>query len=151
MRATGSRRFAMRVLLVVATAVLVSSFAPSTASAATPDREMVSLINKARAAAGVKPLAFNTTLSKYAVRHSRVMASQNVLHHNKALASQLKHLPWRIIGENVGVGPSIAALHPAFMASPSHRRNVLDRRFTKVGIGVVNGGGRTWVTVIFYG
>jgi uncharacterized protein YkwD len=150
MRARG-RGMATKLLLVLAMSVAIGTLAPAHAEAASPDREMVSLINKSRAAARLKPLSLNTTLSKYAARHSNVMASQDLLHHNKSLARQLKHLPWRILGENVGVGPSIASLHPAFMASPSHRRNVLDRRFNKVGVGVVVRNGRTWVTVVFYG
>jgi uncharacterized protein YkwD len=131
--------------------VAIGTLAPAHAEAASPGREMASLINKARAAARLKPLSLNITLSKYAARHSNVMATQDLLHHNRALGRQLRHLPWRSLGENVGVGPSIASLHPAFMASPGHRRNILDRRYKKVGVGVVVRDGLTWVTVVFYG
>jgi uncharacterized protein YkwD len=32
-----------------------------------------------------------------------------------------------------------------------HRRNILDERFRKVGVGVVVRDGRDWVTLFFYG
>jgi uncharacterized protein YkwD len=37
------------------------------------------------------------------------------------------------------------------MDSPVHRRNILDERFRKVGVGVVSRDGRDWVTLFFYG
>ena len=38
-----------------------------------------------------------------------------------------------------------------FMASPPHRRNILNREFDHLAVGVVESGGNVWVTVIFYG
>ena len=37
------------------------------------------------------------------------------------------------------------------MDSPVHRRNILDARFRKVGVGVVLRDGTAWVTLFFYG
>ena len=49
------------------------------------------------------------------------------------------------MGENVGIGPNVGAIHQAFLASPEHYRNLADPVFTHVGIGVfVDGAGRTW-------
>jgi uncharacterized protein YkwD len=79
------------------------------------------------------------------------MAGSDNLHHNPNLSKELASMSWRILGENVGVGATIRSLHTAFMNSPSHRSNVLGRRYRLVGIGVVYSGGRTWVTVVFYG
>jgi len=39
----------------------------------------------------------------------------------------------------------------AFMGSALHRRNILNREFEHVAIGVVESDGNFWVTVIFYG
>ena len=44
---------------------------------------------------------------------------------------------WRWVGENVGYGPDVATVHAAFMNSPAHKANILDRDYTEVGIGAV--------------
>jgi uncharacterized protein YkwD len=41
-------------------------------------------------------------------------------------------------------------MQDAFMASPPHRQNSLNRSFTHVAIGVVRHVGYLWVTVFFY-
>ena len=44
------------------------------------------------------------------------------------------------------------ALHDAFMDSPPHRRNELNRVYRYVGVGMAVGAdGRIWVTVLFLG
>jgi uncharacterized protein YkwD len=59
---------------------------------------------------------------------------------------------WRILGENIGVGSSMETLHDAFMDSPPHRRNELNRVYRYVGVGMARGAdGRIWVTVLFLG
>jgi uncharacterized protein YkwD len=37
------------------------------------------------------------------------------------------------------------------MNSPSHRANILNRRFRHVAVGTVRRDGTLWVTVFFYG
>ena len=56
---------------------------------------------------------------------------------------------WVRVGENVGEGGSIAALHDAFVASPLHHKNLVDPDFESVGVGVVVEGGRIWVVENF--
>ena len=46
---------------------------------------------------------------------------------------------------------TLPTLETAFMNSPVHRENILNRRFTHVGIGVAHVNGAYWVTVTFYG
>jgi uncharacterized protein YkwD len=121
------------------------------ASASAPVRTMRSLINGTRSLHRLIGLRLNDRLNTVARRHSARMASSDNLHHNPRLAKELASMSWRIIGENVGVGATVQTLHKAFMNSPSHRSNVLGRRYRLVGIGVVLSGGRTWVTVVFYG
>ena len=56
---------------------------------------------------------------------------------------------WVRIGENVGVGGSIAALHDAFVKSRLHYENLVEPDFDSIGVGVVVRGGRIWVTENF--
>jgi uncharacterized protein YkwD len=140
-----------RLGLILSVVMLLGFMAPKHADATTsPERYMVSLINRARHSSGRAALGLNNTLSNYARKHSATMAS-TYLHHNLSLEKWLRKWNWRILGENVGVGPSISVLHTAFMRSPSHKANIMDRRFRNIGVGVVSKGGRLWVTVIFRG
>ena len=132
--------------------LLLGFLAPKQADATTSsERYMAYLINKARASHDRNALRINDSLSNYARKHSRTMAAKNKLYHNPYLASWLKDWSWTILGENVGVGGSVLSLHKAFMASPSHRANNLNRRYRNIGVGIVSSGGRLWVTVIFRG
>lgn len=108
----------------------------------------VSKINGARRSAGRPSLSVRSDLSSVAYRHSQRMARGNNLHHNPNLGSHVSN--WQAVGENVGRGGDVASLHRAFMNSPSHRANILDRDYTEVGVGVVvDGNGIMWVTEVF--
>lgn len=147
-----NRAFA-RVAVLLSLVVLVGLVAPKHAEASTSssERYMASLMNRARTSHGRAALTLNSSLSDYARRWSATMASKNRLYHNASLAIWLRNWSWRILGENVGVGPSVKSLYVAFMNSPPHRANILDRRFRNVGVGIAVRDGRTWVTVIFRG
>jgi uncharacterized protein YkwD len=146
-------RGVVRLAVLLSLLLLVGLVAPRHAEATTTaaERRMASLINHARTSHGRSALRLNSSLSDYARRWSATMASKNRLYHNASLATWLRNWNWRILGENVGVGGSVPQLHVAFMNSPPHRANIMDRRFRNVGVGVVVRNGRTWVTVIFRG
>ena len=46
-----------------------------------------------------------------------------------------------VIAENIAVGASPPIIHGGWMDSPGHRKNILDPRFTSVGIAAVHGPG----------
>ena len=61
-----------------------------------------------------------------------------------------------LVGENIArtnVEESwvTSVIWQSWMASPGHRENILDPRFTMAGIGVVNVGGWYYVSVVFLG
>ena len=156
MRATQRRgrasSFAVGSLLVLA--LLASGVATDhTRAAASTDsvRQMLSLTNEDRSQHDRRALQLNARISRYAERHSHAMAAAGELFHTPNLADRLQGLDWSLGGENVGVGASLADLQDAFMASPPHRRNILERRFDHAAIGIVQSDGSFWVTVIFYG
>ena len=118
----------------------------------TPRQQMLSLTNQSRVDHGARRLKLNTRLSKMAARHSRQMAAKSSLFHTENIPRELRHWKWSVWGENVGMTTdSLPALEQAFMNSPVHRQNILNRRFTHVGIGVAHVNGAYWVTVTFYG
>jgi uncharacterized protein YkwD len=107
------------------------------------------LINQARWHAGRSGLTYSVLLSQRARAHSALMASKGTIFHTTNLAGVFRGFSWTIGGENVGMGPSMDALHTAFMLSPHHRENNLDPRFHRFGIGVVWKNGVAFVTVDF--
>lgn len=139
------RRHICALVAAVSTVVAVGIASPASASNA---GSFVALINADRARVGRAPLVHRADLAEIALRHSLTMAAQNNLHHNAALTGQVSN--WRAVGENVGMGGSVRVLHQAFMNSPMHRANILDRDYTEIGLGVtVDARGVMWVTEVF--
>lgn len=140
---------AVSVLLVLTGALSAGVVTAPSANAASASAEsgFISRINASRAAAGRPAYAVSADLTAVARAWAASMARSNNLRHNPRLASQVRG--WRYVGENVGVGGTVSSLHAAFMGSPGHRANVLDRDFRQVGVGVVMSGGRMWVAEVF--
>ncbi len=100
-----------------------------------------------RRAAGLGALATEDDLVAVARKHSADMASAGRLDHNALLGQQVQG--WLVVAENVGVGSSVDQVHGAMMASAPHRADILDNRFTGIGVGVVQSGATLWVTEVF--
>ena len=80
------------------------------------------------------------------------MARAGSLFHTLDVGIYLRSIDWRTWGENVGYTPGdVGSVQEAFMASPTHRENILDGAFRQVAIGAVRVDGTLWVTVFFYG
>ena len=61
-----------------------------------------------------------------------------------------------MVGENIYYcseeegAEDVPLAHHAFMASPEHRANILDSRYTRVGVGIYHDAqGAMWVTEMF--
>lgn len=147
------RRIARAAVLTLALAALISPLAANTAAAANSgEKELRTYINEVRDNRGARELGMKKFLVRAARRHSRQMASTGQLVHSTDLASYAGSRDWNILGENIGYGPSVDVLHEAFMDSPPHRKNQLNKRFRNIGVGMALGDdGRIWVTVLFLG
>ncbi len=130
-------------LSFLATAAPVALAAQPDSSA---DSAFIDGLNKERAKAGLDPLYVDASMSAAARSWSQVMAgSQNLQHASDITVGAPSD--WRKVGENVGRGYSVDSLVDAFMASAPHAANVLDPKFTYVGVGtVVDGNGQLWTT-----
>ena len=113
--------------------------------------KMLQLVNDVRDRNNRRLLRVDRKLSRYAIRHSRLMADAGYLFHTSDLASKLDGRNWSIGGENVGYASSLRSVMGGFMDSAPHRRNVLRRGYDHAAVGVVKAGGSFWVTTIFYG
>lgn len=113
------------------------------------EASMATRTNAARSSAGLAQLQIDDELSKVARRHAGFMARRGRLIHSRPTRLARRVTNWTGLAENVGVGNSLRSLHRTFMASPTHRSNVLWGHGSHVGVGVVRSGGRFWVTVLF--
>lgn len=115
--------------------------------------DFLALTNADRASHGVRELSRADRVERYATRHSRRMANLGYLFHSgdEQIRGALEGSGWRVAGENVGAGATLASLEDAFMASAPHRHNVLELSFDHTAVGIVEADGVVWVTVIFYG
>ena len=144
------RRRSRPLILVVALALTLALLPPLTGPAhadAGLESAFVTAANDARAAQGLPALAVAGDLTSAARAHSGVMGNSANLHHNPNLGSSVGG--WQKLGENVGRGPSVGAIHRALMDSPSHRANILGGDWTQIGVGVVVVDGQVWVTQMF--
>ena len=132
--------------LVVA-ALLTGAVTARPAAASSAEDLFTKKINHAREANGVPKLATRSALVSVARSWAATMASQTRLYHNPELTSDVDN--WRWVGENVGYGPDALTVHVAFMSSPAHKANILDRDYTEVGVGSVYRNGRVWVAEVF--
>ncbi len=118
---------------------------------ASPALADVSFINSCRSSAGLGPVSDHGGLASVARSHAAAMAAEGRLYHSGNLASRVSSVVqgWQGVGENVGVGESLAAVNAMFMSSATHRANILGN-FNLAGVGVVQGAdGRYWVTQVF--
>jgi len=112
-------------------------------------RRFVELINESRRAHGLPPLSSRKDLRLIATRWSARMAAKEKIWHNRNLRNDV--FGWWRLGENVGwAAGSVDYLHQAFLASPEHRRNILDPLFTSIGVAeTVSADGRIFVVEDF--
>jgi uncharacterized protein YkwD len=147
-------RAAVRPAVLALTSALLSAsllgaslLAPSGAAAASNrETRLIAKINYARAVHGLRALRVKPALMRYAGRHSTAMADRRELFHTTNFGVLCC---WSAIGENIGYSSTVARVHRAFMRSPGHRANILNPRFRRVGVGIVERGGLLWVTEIF--
>src|SRR5687767_7458951 len=133
----GARRVVSGMLIAGMTAGLLTLTAGSASALTSAESKFVSLINQERAKTGRRALTVASDLVSNARAHSARMADKGEIYHNSNLDKQISN--WFVLGENVGVGPTVEALHEAFMDSPHHKDNILYRDYNIIGVGIVKG------------
>jgi uncharacterized protein YkwD len=124
---------------ILGLAMMVLAVAGATACETTREdrNEVISLINQSRAAAGIGALRENGALNNKAdawAQHLRDICS---LEHSRLADGAPPE--WLKLGENVGFGGTIAQVHEAYLNSPGHKANIMDRSFNYVGAAAVWG------------
>ena len=114
-------------------------------------REVLTLINQKRAEAGAGPLIMADALEDVAEQRAAELAV--LFSHTRPdgtdcfTAADGTGLSYRAAGENIASGyPNAASVVEGWMNSTGHRENILDTRFTHIGIGCFEyNGTRHWV------
>lgn len=109
------------------------------------EQQMVDMINQERVAAGVAPLKVDLRLVSVGQAKADDMKANNYFDHTSPTYGS----PWAMMqqvgltvgwaGENIAGNNSVSGAMAAFMQSPGHRANILDPRFTHVGVGIAYG------------
>jgi uncharacterized protein YkwD len=135
--------------------------APAPARPTRAEADLLRAVNQTRAQYGLAPVRIDTTLERAARAHSATMLRTGSFGHGD-FAHRLTSFGARgpAIGENVawGVGSrgTPAGVVQGWLASPSHRANLLRPGFRRIGIGRVVGtyrgyGGAAVITADFAG
>lgn len=127
------------------------------------EAKFMELTNKERVERGLNALTYDPTLTEIARTHSREMSEKNYFSHHSPTPgietpmdrylSYIKQRPtWALVGENLFYCSivDVDRGHTAFMNSPTHRENVLESRYERMGVGIyVNPEGEFFVTEMF--
>jgi uncharacterized protein YkwD len=133
------------------------------------EQQMLELLNRDRADSAnmsetggrALPLQWDEGLAAVARTHSLDMLNQGYFSHQdgqgRTVAQRVEAagMEWQSVGENIAIYNSVANAEAAFMNEPrftqNHRANILNARFTEVGIGIVQApDGSFYITQDFY-
>ena len=111
------------------------------------EKEVVHLVNKERAQRGLNELTYDWQLSRVARYKSQDMSDNNYFSHTSPIYGSpfemMKSfgINYRSAGENIAKGQQTPeAVVNAWMNSSGHRANILNKSFTKIGVGYVANG-----------
>jgi uncharacterized protein YkwD len=120
------------------------------------EAEVLRLVNEARGTArkcgstrykATGPLRWDSTLAKVATSHSKDMADHDYFSHDsrngKSPFQRMKKAGYRYTsaGENIAAGfRSPASVVKAWLKSPGHCKNVMNRSYDELGVGFATGG-----------
>jgi uncharacterized protein YkwD len=147
LREIGADRRGREVWMVLAAPVSLLT----AADAESVSRHILDLVNEARAAgrrcggkyfAPAGPLTLNPRLTRAALAHSQEMAKYGEFSHRGHDGStpvlrvaRTGYGGYRVIGENIAAGAMTPVeVTRGWLASPAHCENIMDGRFTQIGI-----------------
>lgn len=111
------------------------------------ENEVIRLVNEIRVKNGLNALEADWELSRVARYKSQDMKDNNYFSHTSPVYGSpfemIKHfgLSYKSAGENIAKGQtSPQAVVNAWMNSSGHRANILNKSYTKIGVGYVKSG-----------
>jgi hypothetical protein len=141
--------------MLSAMAAMPSSPRPRPMNGTVAEQFLFNAANAERVRRGLPALEWDETLYRAAQQHAGEMAARESISHqypgeaDLAERGRLAGARFTVIAENVGEAWSAPVLHDAWMESPDHRANLLDRRVTAIGISVYRRGERLYAVEDF--
>ncbi|MCX6729978.1 MAG: CAP domain-containing protein [Candidatus Portnoybacteria bacterium] len=156
--------FGLAVVLLIIKFIVFSwlAYSPQTSNfAVVTSSELIEMTNQARIEQGLEPLTVSSKLSEAAEKKAMDMINQNYFSHTSPDGLS----PWYWVsnagykystaGENLAKDFSESEyVHQAWMNSPSHKANILNKNYQDIGVAVLRGninGRETTVAVQFFG
>ena len=106
------------------------------------EQKAVLLLNAERKKEGLDPLQVNLKLSKLAADYALDMGTRKFFSHvdpdgrDPFERMAAIGIDFPNAGENIALSPDVETAHKMLMDSPLHRENVLNPKYTEIGIGV---------------
>lgn len=119
-------------------------------------KEMLEQINAIRLEEGLQPLQADDRLAAVARRKAQDMIENDYFAHDSPDHGtpfdmlQEEGIGYALAGENLAAADSINSALDKLMESPEHRDNILEERFDKIGLGIVEGGSSRFTIVQLY-
>ena len=128
----------------------------TTQSVSAQEQKMVNLLNQDRKNNGLAALTLDPELCRIARIKSEDMRDNQYFAHTSPtygdVRDMLSHFgyAYQAAGENIANHATVEKSQAALISSPGHRRNILSKVYTKVGVGVaVDQNGYVYLTQIF--
>ena len=109
-------------------------------------KEMFGMVNKERNKLGIPELIWNGKMAVISQNYAAYMWENHYFGHISPdgydVGDRLKSakVGYLVAGENLALAPTTVSAENGLMNSEGHRDNILNTKFTKVGIGVVDNG-----------
>lgn len=119
------------------------------------EMEMFKKVNEERRKLAITELEWNPKLVPVARSHAEDMWKRSYFSHYSPEGEDVgdrldeQKVKYGFAGENLALAPTLATAHTGLMNSEGHRRNILEPKFKKIGIGVIDNGvyGKMFVQV----
>ena len=128
----------------------------TTASLSAQEQTAGNLLNSDRVSYNLSPLTLDPTLCRIARIKSEDMRDNQYFAHTSPTYGDVRNMldhfgyAYTAAGENIARHATVEKSQAALISSPGHRRNILSRTYTKVGVGVaLDARGFVYLTQIF--
>jgi uncharacterized protein YkwD/uncharacterized membrane protein required for colicin V production len=107
------------------------------------EAQLLELLNAERKKAGLSTVALENKITGVARAHGRDMFMRRYFSHvspeGKDAGDRLTEgqVQYTLAGENLAYSPDVVTAHQGLMESESHKKNILEPNFKKVGIGII--------------
>lgn len=110
------------------------------------EKNLLFLTNQARQREGLAPLVLDNKLQEVARNYARKMLTEGFFSHDDPLGGTTfgrltqSGVTFVSAAENLALAPTVDLAQIGLMNSLKHRKNILDSKFSRIGIGVIDAG-----------